>query len=82
MFSTLSLSLSEFDNSPQQAFTNSKPAKEPVDVCWMWIVQYIKHASFHFTAVNSEKNRTSALCFVFATLKNGMTSYPYLENKI
>ena len=45
----------EFENSPQQTFTNSKPVVEPTDVCWMWIVQYFKHASFHFATVNSEK---------------------------
>ena len=49
----------------EQTFTNSKPAAEPVDVCWVWIVQYLKHASFHFAAVNSENIRTWIIVFSF-----------------
>ena len=45
----------EFDSSPKQTITNSKPVVEPVDVCWVWIVQHIEQTSFHFAAVNSEK---------------------------
>ena len=74
------------DNSPLQTFTNSKPVVEPVDVCWVWIVQYLKHASFHFAALNSLAeyllNVDSQLCFAFATLKKGMAFHPYLENKV
>ena len=45
----------ELENSHQQTFTNLKPLVEPVDVCWVWILQYLKHASLSFTAVDSEK---------------------------
>ena len=72
----------EFGSSSLQTFTNSKPVVEPEDVCCLWIVQYLKHASFHFAAVNSENTRTWMLCFVFATLENDVTFHPYLENKV
>ena len=40
---------------PSKPFTNSRLEVQPVDVCWVWIVQYLKITSFHFSAVNSEK---------------------------
>ena len=36
---------------------NLKPAVEPVDVCWVRMVQYVKHVCFYFAADKSQNDR-------------------------